>query len=85
MLFQLGGKSNFMPYRTHHPVSEWEMDRSRYNGHHTICQQLRDIYHLTDNLDIRMKCRVAMAMSKAMHEKLKEYKKITEGNINVDI
>jgi hypothetical protein len=62
-----------MPYPRHEPVSEKEMERTRYEGHHTICQTLRDIYHLTDNKEIKDKCRLAVAMAKAMHEKLKEY------------
>lgn len=63
-----------MPYKRREPVPEKEMDKERYEGHHTICQTLRDIYHLTDNEDIKLKCRLAMAMGKAMHEKLKYYK-----------
>jgi hypothetical protein len=51
-----------------------EMDRKRWEGHHSICQTLRDIYHLTDNPDVRLKCRLAVAMAKAMNEKLKWYK-----------
>jgi hypothetical protein len=62
-----------MPYPRHEPVSEKEMERTRYEGHHTICQTLRDIYHLTDNKEIKDKYRLAVAMAKAMHEKLKEY------------
>jgi len=60
-----------------YPVAESEMDRSRWEGHHSVCQTLRDIYHLTDNSEIKLKCRLAMAMTKAMHEKLKEYKNAT--------
>ena len=50
------------------------MRRRRYAGHHSICQTLRDIYALTDNEEIKMKCRVGVAMAKAMQEKLKWYK-----------
>ena len=50
------------------------MDIKDYEGHYTICQYLRDIYHLTDNEDIRMKCRVGMAMTKAMNSRLQWYK-----------
>jgi len=55
-------------------VSEWEMDRTRWKGHHTICQTLRDMYQMMDNEELRLKCRLAMAMAKAMNEKLKWYK-----------
>lgn len=64
-----------MSYKRRQPVSEKEMDKSRYDGHHTICQTLRDIYHASDDENIRIRCRMAMAMAKAMHRKLKDYKK----------
>jgi hypothetical protein len=63
-----------MPYRRHDPVPESMMDRSKYEGHHSICQTLRDIYHLTDDENIRLKCRIAMSMAKSMHKRLKHYK-----------
>jgi len=50
------------------------MDSKKFVGVPTICQVLRDIYHSTDRNDIRLKCRVAVAMARAMHEKLKKYK-----------
>ncbi len=65
---------NLMPYQHREPVSEREMDKTRWDGHHSICQTLRDIYHMTDDCEVKLKCRLAMAMAKAMHEKLKEYK-----------
>jgi len=63
-----------MPYKRRDPVPESEMDRDRWEGHYTICQYLRDIYHLTDNTEIRMKCRVGMAMTKAMNDRLQYYR-----------
>lgn len=81
-----------MPYKRRIPVPEEEMeyplatehqmDESRYEGHHTICQTLRDIYHMTEKEEIKLKCRLAMAMSKAMNEKLKWYRAKYEGEIN---
>jgi len=62
-----------MPYQRRSPVPESEMDRTIYDGHHSVCQMLRDIYHLTDNPDAKLKCRIAMAMTKAMNDKLKWY------------
>lgn len=56
------------------PLPEKKMKRQRYTNHNTICQILREIFQLSDNEDIKYKCRVAMAMAKAMHNKLKEYK-----------
>lgn len=59
-----------------------DMNKKRYEGHHSVCQTLRDIYHMTDDKDIRLKCRLAMAMTKAMNEKLKAYKAKEESNGN---
>ena len=70
-----------MPYKKREPVSENEMDRKRWEGHHTICQKLRDIYHMTDNSDVRLNLRLAMAMAKAMNDKLQYYKHKEEGII----
>jgi len=70
-----------MPYPRREPVPESEMDRTRYEGHHSVCQTLRDIYHMTENPDIRLKLRLAMAMTKAMNEKLQYYKHKEEGII----
>ena len=63
-----------MPYKRYPPVPEWEMDKTRWEGHHSVCQTLRDIYHLTADPTIKLKCREAMAMSKAMHEKTKYWR-----------
>jgi len=63
-----------MPYKKVEPVSERKMTKTRYEGHNTICQLLRDIYRISDNEDIKLKTRIAMAMAKKMHEKLKEYR-----------
>jgi len=67
-----------MPYKRHHPINEDQMNKSKFEGHHTICQTLRDIYHMTNNPEIKLKCRVGMSMSKAMHKKLKKYKQQEE-------
>ena len=64
-----------MAYPKHEPVPERKMNRNSTEGHDTICQYLRDIYNMTNNSEIKLKCRIGMAMTKAMHEKLKEYKK----------
>jgi hypothetical protein len=68
-----------MSYKRHEPISVEAMLKGRYNGHHTICQMLRDIYQMTDDEEIQLKCRIAMSMAKSMHERLKKYKKSTEG------
>jgi len=63
-----------MSYKRHQPIDEKYMHKERYHGHHTICQFLRDIYQLTEDEEIRLKCRVAMNMAKSMHNRLKVYK-----------
>lgn len=63
-----------MPMRRHEPVPEKLMING-HDGHHTICQTLRDIYSLTDNKEIKLKCRIGMSMAKSMHNRLKFYRK----------
>lgn len=67
-----------MPYKRRQPVDEAEMLKTRWNGHHTICQTLREIYSMTDDSEIKLKTRLAMAMAKAMQDRLKKYKKRME-------
>jgi len=62
--------------RRHKPVSIGKITKKRYQGSNTICQFLRDIYAMTDNPDIQMKCRIGMSMTKSMHNRLKKYRKI---------
>lgn len=69
-----------MPYKRVDPVDVGYMLKKRYHGHFTICQKLRDIYLATDNEEIKLNCRIAMAMAKKMHEKLKWYKNKEIGN-----
>ena len=64
-----------MPYKRHEPVSESVMLSARYLHHHTICATLRRIYIRIDDEEAKMELRLAMAMAKRMHEKLKIYKK----------
>ncbi len=65
-----------MSIRKHRPVSIRKIENPRYKGHHTICQFLRDIYAMTDNDEIKLKCRIGMSMAKSMHERLKKYRKM---------
>jgi len=74
-----------MPYKRRRPVDVSEMDNTRWEGHHTVCQTLREIYRLTDNEEIRYKCRLAMAMTKAMNSRLKWYKKDGDVTNNKDV
>lgn len=63
-----------MPYKRRQPVPVEEMDVTRWHGHHTICQTLRDMYHETQDENIRLKLRLCMAFAKAMNDKLQWYK-----------
>lgn len=63
-----------MSYKKVEPISEKKMLKQRYKNHNTICQRLREIYQLTDDEEIKFKCREAMSMAKSMHERLKWYK-----------
>lgn len=63
-----------MPYPRVEPVEIWQMQKKRYHGHFTICETLREIFMKTNDEEIKLKCRLAMAMAKKMHEKLKWYK-----------
>jgi hypothetical protein len=64
-----------MGMRKHNPVSIRMIEKKEYEGHHTICQFLRDIYSMTDDEEVKLKARVAMSMAKSMHEKLKRRRK----------
>jgi hypothetical protein len=46
------------------------------NPENTICELLRQTYHLTDNDTIRTNLRVAITMAKKMGNKLSEYRKV---------
>ena len=84
-----------MPYKRHDPATIEEMERDRYESHYTICQFLRDIYHLSMSLnnfqtdhnavveEIKMKCRVGITMTKAMNQRLQDYKHAEEARQRV--
>jgi len=71
-----------MPYKRVDPVSDGEMGRKRYENHFTICQKLREIYAMTDDPEIKLRCRVAVAMAKRMHQALKDYRVYRESGEN---
>ena len=74
----------WVEFRQRDPIDIREMDKSRWEGHHSICQTLRDIYHMTNDDTLRVKSRIAMSMTKAMHEKLKSYKLLETGGQDVN-
>lgn len=61
-----------MPTRLHLPVPEGVMYEE--GEYYTICRVLRDIYQRTNNDQIKLDCRVATAMAKAMSQRLRKYK-----------
>lgn len=63
------------PYKSVVPLYlEHHMDRRDLHGHNTICSIIQEIYLITDDEEIKLRCRTAMTMSKKMDKKLKEYK-----------
>ena len=64
-----------MPYKRTTPYTEEEMFRNQHEGHHTICQTIRDTYRMTDDEKIKENLRLIFAFGKRMHNKLKEYRK----------
>jgi len=62
-----------MTLHKHDPISEGAMNW--VSPDHTICQTIREAYHLTSNEEARLKLRVATSMAKSMTKKLEEYKR----------
>lgn len=61
-----------MPLRKHEPIDEEAM--KWISPKNSICEVLREIYWGTKDPNIKLKCRVATSMAKAMTAKLSEYK-----------
>lgn len=61
-----------MALRKHSPVPISVMDTE--SDINTICEILRQIYHKTDDTEIKTKCRIATSMAKSMSRKLRQYK-----------
>jgi len=60
------------------PIHTSIIKNERYHGHFSVCQKLRDIYMATNNEGIKMDARLAMAMTKKMHLKLKWYGEVVK-------
>jgi uncharacterized protein YehS (DUF1456 family) len=74
----MDGLKNF---KKHKPCPIEKMNAVGANN--TICELLRQTYHLTDNDMIRINLRIAITMAKKMGEKLREYRRkedIRNGN-----
>jgi hypothetical protein len=56
------------------PASLEDMEKEPRGRGDTICQVLREIYHLTDDKGIKYRCRISVTMAKRMAGKLKAYK-----------
>lgn len=74
-----------MSYPRVRPIDLGTMRKKRYHGHNTICEKLREIFNLTTDEEIKLRCRIAMTMAKKMHERLKAYKAGTEQPTMEDI
>ena len=66
--------------RIHNPIDLKYMVDTKHIGEHSICQTLRNIYSLSDNLKannghIKMQARIAMSMAKSMNKKMVENKR----------
>ena len=59
-----------MPLHKHNPVPESDMNH--HSPNYSICEAIREIYWLTDDPDIKLRCRVITAMAKAMNNKMVE-------------
>ena len=67
-----------MSYPKTKPATEKEMFHNEHPGHHSICQTLRDTYRMVEDEAVKEKLRLAWAMAKKMHERLKYYKNTYE-------
>jgi hypothetical protein len=66
-MFGLRDFNSFEPY----PI-----ERMNFQGpDNTICELLRQTYHLTENDTIKTNLRVAITMAKKMGDKLREYRR----------
>ena len=71
-----------MPYPRTRPATVKELFKSDHEGHHTICQNNRDLYRKIEALEISqdikdellLMVRLNYAFGKRMHEKLKGYR-----------
>ena len=61
------------PIKKYKPMSEKMMNKEGGRAG-TICETIRNVYHKIDNEDLRYQLRIAMAMAKSMHRRLKVYK-----------
>ena len=59
-----------MPLRKHEPIDESRMNDC--SPRYSICEMLRMIYHKTDDEEIKLNCRIATSMAKAMDKKIGE-------------
>jgi hypothetical protein len=52
------------------------MLRPDLHGYNNVCSTVRDIYLITDDEEIKIRCRVAIRMQKSMDAKLRWYKSL---------
>ena len=56
------------------PIDEIYVDKGGFVSDGTICQELREIYHMVDDEEAKIKIRVAMAMAKKIIRRLFMYR-----------
>lgn len=61
------------------PTSEFDMAR-KFGRRLTVCRLLKEIYRDTDNEEIKMKCRVAVSMTRSFVEKIDKYRNDPDGH-----
>lgn len=58
------------------PYLRRNMENPRLHGHDNLCSTIREIYLKSNDEEIRLKCCVAMRMSKNMYNALVVYKQM---------
>ena len=60
------------------PIDMDKLNMRIYGSRNTICQELREIYYMSEDEEVKLKVRVAMAMAKKMAAKLIWYKETND-------
>lgn len=63
------------------PYLKRNMLRKDLHGHNTICSTIQEIFLMSNDEEVKFRCRIVMRMSKSMHNKLVEYKRMVKNGI----
>jgi DNA-binding XRE family transcriptional regulator len=70
----------FESLRDYTTIDPYPVEKMNFhNRENTICELLRQTYHLTDNDKIRTNLRIAITMAKKMGDKLHNYREVRKG------